>query len=219
VIRYALRAVPWVLVAVSCVIVVGLMALVANWPWVMWPLQGTAVGVIAGVVGWSMDERSAAVVDSLPRSWCWRTTARAVVVPLVLAVWCGCLFAMRNDIPDQLGLFVLQGVGAISVAAAVTGWQRLGGTAEPGRFFAAFVIPTATALSLVRPLAHRLPLFPVWPDDNWLLSKQIWWGLTLAAPAMLLVGRLFTSDRRRILADPRVGLRSRSRVAQASDRG
>jgi hypothetical protein len=197
--RYALRAVPWPLVAVSCGIVIGLMAMVANWPWVMWPLQGMAVGVMAGVVGWSMDEPSAAVVDSVPRSLRWRTTVRAVVVPVVLAVWCGCLIAMRDDIPDQLGLFVLQGVGAVSIAMAVTFWQRSNGAAEPGPSFAAVVIPVATALSLARPLAQQLPLFPVWPDDNWNLSKQIWWAATLVAVATLLSTPIVQSYRRRNL--------------------
>lgn len=192
-IRYSARAVPWVLVIVSTAIVVGLMALVAHRPWVMWPLQGTAVGVIAGVVAWSMDERSASIVDTLPRGLWWRTTARAAVVPPVLAAWTSCLLAMRARIPTQLGLFVLQGIGAVCVALAATVYQRSTGTAEPGRPFAAFVIPTATALALARPVPHWLPLFPLWPTDNWTLSRAIWSAACLGSLATvtpaLITGR------------------------------
>lgn len=66
-IRHAARAVPWGLVAVACVLVPVLMAITSAWPEVMWPLQGTAIGLLAAVAAWSMDERAAAVVDTLPR--------------------------------------------------------------------------------------------------------------------------------------------------------
>src|SRR5258705_4659676 len=77
-------------------IVIGLMGLVGRWPWIMWPLQGTALGVIAGVTAWATDEPAASVVDTLPRPPWWRTAARATVVPLMLAVWVGCLLVTRH---------------------------------------------------------------------------------------------------------------------------
>ena len=35
----------------------------------MWPLQGIAVGLLAGVAGFAYDEPAAAVVDTLPAAW------------------------------------------------------------------------------------------------------------------------------------------------------
>ena len=84
---YVARAVPWPLVAAGCGTTAALMGLVAASPWVLWPLQGTAVGVLSATVAWSMDEQAAAVVDTLPRSLRWRTAVRASTVPLVLGIW------------------------------------------------------------------------------------------------------------------------------------
>lgn len=178
-IHYAARTVPWTLVSVSCVIIVGLMTLVAIWPDIMWPLQGTAVGLIAGTVAWSMDERSAAVVDTLPRALWWRTTARAAVVPVVLFVWAGCLAGAGDRLPGHFWFFVAQGAIGAGAALMVTLAQRAGGTAEPGRRFATLVIPTATALALSRPLERWAPVFPIWPTEHWAASRALWSGLAV----------------------------------------
>ena len=108
-IGYAVRVLPWRLTLASCALITALMSLVAAWPWVMWPLQGTSVGLIAGAVAWAMDERAAAVVDTLPRSLRWRTTARALIVVPLLGVWIVALVLMRDRIPAHLDLFILQG--------------------------------------------------------------------------------------------------------------
>jgi hypothetical protein len=183
---YVARAVPWPLVATGCAVVAGLMGLVAAWPFVLWPLQGTAVGVLAGTVAWSMDEPAAAVVDTLPRSLRWRTAARASTVPLVVGVWATSLVLMRARIPEHLALFLLQGVGAACLALAVTAWRRSRGEPEPGRPFAALVVPVATALALARPFVGRLPVFPVWPDDRWVLSQTLWSVVTAGSLAVLV---------------------------------
>lgn len=172
--RYALAAVPWRLALTGTAVLAGLLALVGQWPYVLWPLQGTAVGLVAGVVAWSLDERAAAIVDTLPRALWWRTAARSVTVPLVLAAWVGGLVAVRHRLPDHLGLFVLQGVAAALLAAAVCSWRRAAGTAEPGRVFAAYVVPAAAAVALARPVADHLPVFPVWPPDPWVASGVLW---------------------------------------------
>lgn len=195
--RYLARAVPWPLVATGCATIAALMALVAASPWVLWPLQGTAVGVLAGTVAWSMDEPAAAVVDTLPRSIRWRTAVRASTVPLVLGVWTTSLLLMRTRIPVHLGLFLLQGIGAACLALAVTAWRRSRGEAEPGRPFAALVVPVATALALARPLAEWFPVFPVWPDDRWVLSQTMWWVLTAGSVAVLAAALRPASERRR----------------------
>jgi hypothetical protein len=192
VIRYAGRTVPWRLVTVCCAIIMGLMTLVAIWPTIMWPLQGTAVGVVAGIVAWSMDERSAAVVDTTPRALWWRTTARAVVVPVVLLVWTGCLTVAGDRLPQHFRFFIAQAAVAAGAALAVTLAQRAGGNAEPGRRFAALVIPTAAALALARPLERWLPVFPIWPAEHWAASRALWSVLAvvfLLGPAALLLSQ------------------------------
>jgi hypothetical protein len=186
---YLARAVPWPLVAAGCVTMAGLLGLVAASPWILWPLEGTAVGVLAGTVAWSMDEPAAAVVDTLPRSLRWRTALRASTVPLVLGVWTTSLVLMRTRIPGHLGLFLLQGIGAACFALAITARQRSRGEPEPGRALAALVVPVATALALARPVADWLPVFPVWPDDRWALS-QLLWSLVTAASLVVLVAAL-----------------------------
>lgn len=186
---YAARAVPWLLAGAGGAMIVGLMALVGRWPWVMWPLEGTALGLLAGVVAWANDERCAAIVDTLPRSLRWRTLARSVVVALMLAVWIACLLAQRHRLPPHLPLFALQGLAAAAVALAVTVWRRAAGSAEPGRTFASVIIPTSAALALIRPAARRLPLFPIWPGEDWARSTAIWttvFGASLVVLALAL---------------------------------
>ena len=133
-IRYSVRTTPWLILAIGGGVVAGLLSLVARWPGSMWPLQGTAVGVLAGVVAWALDERPASIVDSLPRPHWWRTVARIlVVVPVTLAVAIGSLVVHRDRLPDHLPLFVVQAVVAVVLALAVAVWRRSRGVAEPGR--------------------------------------------------------------------------------------
>ncbi len=185
VIGYAARVLPGRLSVVSCAMIIGLMSLVAAWPWVMWPLQGTAVGVIAATVAWAMDERAAAIVDTLPRSLRWRTAARALVVVPLLGVWIATVVLMRDRIPPHLDLFAVQGIVAVIGALGVTISRRISGIAEPGRSIAAYTLAAATALALARPLSRWLPLFPVWPADNWLLSDAIWLIALIGSTAAL----------------------------------
>jgi hypothetical protein len=187
-IRYAVRATPLLTLLVCCGVVAVLMLQVATWPSIAWPLQGGAVGVIGGVVAMAMDERSAAVVDTLPRGLWWRTTARAAAtIPLVLTVWILCLTLWRGRLPPHLGLFALEGAAAAVLALAVTTWNRATGAAEPGVRYAAVTIPGAVALALLRPWPDRLVLFPIWPGDNWALSRLIWTGASLASIAILIL--------------------------------
>jgi hypothetical protein len=181
--RYAIRVTPWLMLVASCGVIVGLMALVAAWPSIMWPLEGAAIGVIAGTVAMALDERCAAIVDTLPRGLVWRSTARAaLVVPMLLAVWLGCLFAWQHRLPAHSGLFALQGVAAAGTALAFAVWSRATGSAEPGAPFAAAVIPVTMGLALLRPWTRWLPLFPVWPNENWALSRTIWSSLAIGVP-------------------------------------
>jgi hypothetical protein len=179
------RVTPWLLLGTSCGVIAGLMALVAAWPRIAWPLQGACVGVIAGVAAMALDERSASIVDTLPRSLLWRSAARAaIVVPALLTVWIGCLLAWQHRLPPHSGLFALQGVTAAAAAVAVTGRRRAAGVAEPGAPFAAATMPTVLALALIRPWTRWLPLFPIWPWENWPRSWAIWCATAVAVPAL-----------------------------------
>ena len=161
------------------------MALVAAWPEVVWPLQGAAVGLLAGAAAWSMDETAAAVVDTLPRPLWWRTAARAAaVVPLAL-VWTGCVLVAGDRLPPHSELFLLQGFAAVLCAVAFVTWRRAHGEAAPGARVAAGAIAVATALALLRPLPEHLPLFPVWAYEEWDLSLAIWSALAAASAVLL----------------------------------
>jgi len=186
---YAAAAVPWHVVVTGCVLVPGLLALVAWRPSVVWPLQGAALGVVGGVAAWSMDEPLAALVDTLPRALTWRTVARCCVVPLVLVAWAVPLVAARDRLPAHLPLFLLQGAGAVLVALAVTVALRRRGAPSPGRRVASIAVPAALALALIRPAPRRLALFPVWPTDAWATSAALW-SLAAAAAALVLAGAL-----------------------------
>jgi hypothetical protein len=187
VIRYAARAVPWPLVLTTCAVVAALMALVAAWPEVVWPLQGAAVGLLAGAAAWSMDETAAAVVDTLPRPLWWRTAARtAAVVPLAL-VWSGCVLIAGDRLPPHSDLFLLQGFAAVIVAVAFVTWRRAHGEAAPGDRVAPAAIAAAVALALIRPFPDRVPLFPVWAYEEWGLSLAIWSALAAASAVLLAI--------------------------------
>ncbi|WP_217922388.1 hypothetical protein [Miltoncostaea oceani] len=195
--RYVLRAVPWRLVAACGLVIPCLMALTAAWPDVVWPLQGTAVGLLAAAAAWSMDEPAAAVVDSLPRGLAWRTAARsAAVVPLAV-VWTASVVVAGDRLPDHAALFVLQGLAAILAGVAVATTRRAAGVATPGLVLAPAVLAVVAMLALVRPMPDRLPFFPLWEgEEAWARSATIWWSI-LAAAAVVLVASLARDGRRR----------------------
>jgi hypothetical protein len=189
VIGYAGRAVPWRLVSAGCAAVSALMAIVAAWPKTMWPLQGTAIGLLAGVAAWSLDESAAAVVDTLPRPLWWRTAARASAAVPLAVTWAACVLVPRDRLPPHTALFLIQGFAALLFAIAFVTWRRAHQQAVPGTRFASVSIPVAAMLALVRPLPAQFPIFPVWPPEKWALSLAIW--ATLAAcSAVALAGTL-----------------------------
>lgn len=185
-IRYAWSAVPWSLVLLSCLLAAALMAVVSAWPSTMWPLEGTTIGLLAGAAAWSLDETAAAVVDTLPRSLRWRTGARALALAMLALTWSGCVLVAGDHLPDHAGLFLLQGLAALGFASAVATWRRARGSAVPGSRLAPVVLVVAAMLALVRPLSDVLPLFPVWPQEDWPRSFAIW-GAVAAGSAGLLV--------------------------------
>lgn len=100
---YLARAVPWpLLLAVSGLVLLVVRVLQLD-PWTLWPLQGVAVGLVAGGVGWCLDETCADVVDTLPRPLAWRTLARLAGVGLVLAGWSLAVWWARDGLFGQPG--------------------------------------------------------------------------------------------------------------------
>jgi hypothetical protein len=193
---YAARGVSWQLVLAGCAAIAMVMAVVAVAPDVMWPLQGAALGLLAAMAAWTLDEVAAPLVDTLPRPLWWRTAARALaVVPLALT-WTGCVLLLRHRLPPHPELFLLQGFAALLLAVAFVTWRRARGDAVPGTRFASAVVPVAAMIALIRPVSDRVPVFPIWAYENWDRSRTIWCALA-AGSAVLLAFALWDMPARR----------------------
>lgn len=171
---YSRAATPWGLSATTAVLVIALVSIVARWPDAMWPLHGATIGLLAGVSAWSVDERCSAIVDLAPRPMWWRTAARAPAALFLIAVWAAMHLSLRDRLPDHLGVLVLQGVSAALAGFAVATWQRAHGNAEPGQRIAMFICPAAVATALAKPWSTHVPLFPIWPHENWPRATAMW---------------------------------------------
>lgn len=171
---YSRAATPWGLSAMTAALVIALVAIVARWPAAMWPLHGATIGLIAGVSAWSVDERCSAIVDLAPRPLWWRTAARAPAALGLSAVWIATHLSVRDRLPDHLGVLVLQGASAALAGFAVATWQRTHGNAEPGQRIAMFICPAAVAIALAKPWSTHVPLFPIWPHENWPRATAMW---------------------------------------------
>jgi hypothetical protein len=188
-IRHAVKAVPWVRVGIACGLVAVLMELVRWNPWVLWPLEGTAVGLLAGATAWCFDEPAAAVVDTLPRGPAWRAVARAPALALLLAGWLVVpLQAGPRGFFGHGAALLLQGCAAMAAGAAIATWARGRGEATPGLRVAAVVVPVSTAWALVRPLHQQLPIFPYGTSSEtaWEASTA-GWALLGAVSALCMV--------------------------------
>jgi hypothetical protein len=187
---YVARAVPWTRVALAAGLVVVLMELVRWDPWVLWPLEGTAVGLLAGATAWCFDESSAAVVDSAPRGLAWRSMARSPGPLLLLVTWTAVvLHAGPETLFGHRSAIWFQGVAACLAGAAYTTWRRSLGEASPGLRFATAVVPATTAWALLRPLDQYLPVFPYGTTTaaGWDRSAGLWVTLAVAAVVTLVV--------------------------------
>lgn len=169
-------AVPWTLIVALCGLVAVLMALVAAWPAQAWPLQGAAVGLLAGGAALALDEPSAAIVDTLPRGLAWRTVAHAAAVLPLLFTWAACIGFTADRLPPRGPVFLLQGGAAVVLAVALATAGRAAGAAEPGTTVARVAIPLCAMLAVARPLPEAVPLFPIWPAEPWARTIGIWLG-------------------------------------------
>jgi hypothetical protein len=185
---YVARAVPWTRVALAAGLVAVLMELVRWDPWTLWPLEGTAVGLLAGATAWCFDETAAAVVDAAPRGLAWRTTARSPGPLILLVTWTAVVLHAGGESMfghgDQIWL---QGVAASLAGAAYTSWRRSCGEASPGLRFATAVVPATTAWALLRPFDAHLAVFPyaTTAAGGWDHSATAWVALTVAAVVVL----------------------------------
>ena len=185
---YAARAIPWWRVGVAAALVAVIMELVRWHPWTLWPLEGTAVGLLAGASAWCADEQSAAVVDGAPRGLGWRTLARLTGVVVLIAVWAAVVAHGRYEMFGHASTVLLHGLVAIAAGLAWATWRRSMGEAMPGLATASVAVPLATAWAIVRPWEHRVPVFPYGEfgvADDWRLSAVLW--AALAAAALLLI--------------------------------
>ncbi|MGA4668871.1 hypothetical protein ACPCG0_03580 [Propionibacteriaceae bacterium Y1923] len=169
-------------------LVVTLMRCLALDPWTLWPLQGIAVGVVAGAVGWCLDEPSAALVDSLPRGLGWRTLSRVSGPVLVLSAWTLAVWWVREDLwGHSLEVWVQGVVGGLVGVAWVT-WRRSAGEACPGRRWALAVVPLSLVWAIVRPLGSRVPVFPYAAGDEvWQRNLTGWLVVGLVSVAWIAV--------------------------------
>lgn len=187
---YTARAVPWLRVGAALALVCGLMELVRWDPYRLWPLQGTAVGLLAGASAWCFDEQSASVVDAAPRGPAWRTTARAPAVLLLTASWVAVVAHAASSLFGHATTISLQGVVAVVAGAAWCACRRASGDGMPGTRAAAAVVPVATTWALVRPFDEQLPVFPyaaAGTHGSWEMSLLAWLLLGAVSVAVLVL--------------------------------
>jgi hypothetical protein len=185
--RHAVRGVPWLVVLLGVAPVPALLRIVEQWPYAMWPLQGIAVGLVAGAAAWCFDETSAAVVDTLPRSLAWRTASRLLGVGVVLGVWLGSVGWTSTAYFGRAGDVAWQGMAAIAAGSAYVTWRRSRGVPTPALTAATWIVCCASFVALARPLQRQLPLFPYLPTGPWAPSAVLWAVLGLVSVAVLVV--------------------------------
>src|SRR4029453_15992731 len=136
-VRYAARAVPWVRVSLAAGLVVLLMELVRWDPWGLWPLEGTAVGLLPGAAAWCFDGSGGGVAEVAPRGLAWRTAARTPAVLVLTAVWCGVVaHAGDSALFGRSAEILIEGLVALAVGSAYASCRRAWGEPVPGLLLA-----------------------------------------------------------------------------------
>jgi hypothetical protein len=185
-VRHAARALPWPLLGAAALLLAMLLRAVQQWPYTVWPLQGIAVGLLAGIAAFAYDEPAAAVVDTLPRGLAWRTAARSVGIVLLLGWWLAAIAATRSGYFGHALDVALQGVAATVGVVAVTTALRRNGLASPATALASAVVSVAALVALARPLEERLPLFPYTAYGSWDSSRNLWIAVLAGATVWLV---------------------------------
>ena len=189
--RHAARALPWPLLAAAALLLYGLLRTVQEWPYQAWPLQGLAVGLLAGMAAFAYDEPAAAVVDTLPRGLAWRTAARSLGVALLLGWWLVVVALTRDAYFGHATAIAWQGLAATVAVVATTAHLRRRGAAGPATVVGTVVVSGAAFLALARPFEKRLPIFPFTEAGHWSDSRTLWTGV-LVATTIWLVATLRT---------------------------
>ena len=185
-VRHAARALPWPLLAAAAVLLYGLLRAVQEWPYAVWPVEGLAVGFLAGMAAFAYDEPAAAVVDTLPRGLAWRTAARSLGVALLLGWWLLVVALTRDTYLGHATAIAWQGVAATVAVVATTAHLRSRGAAGPATLVGTAVVGGAMFLALAQPLQNRLPIFPHPAASHWSDSRMLWTGLLVATTVWLV---------------------------------
>ena len=185
-VRHALRAIPWWLLAGAAALVTVLLRIVEQWPYAMWPLAGLAVGLLAGAATWAFDEPAADVVDTLPRGLAWRTAARCLGLACLLAWWSASVYWTRAAYFEHAADVAWQGVSAVLASTAVATVLRGRGVAAPARSLSSGIVAATAYVALARPLEDRVPLLPYTAVGPWDESR-VWWAALAGAAALALL--------------------------------
>jgi hypothetical protein len=191
---YAARAVPWGILGAGAAVLTGLLVLVERSPYILWPLQGTAVGLLAGTVVWCYHEPAASLVDTLPRGLWWRTAIRSTGPLALLAVWFVALRSTHSAYFGHTPDIAWQGVAATICATGFMTWARSRGSTGPARAASAAIVGVAVVVSLARPGEHHVPIFPFTSTDDWQTSRLLW-AIAAAAFLLPLTSRYFVQRR------------------------
>jgi hypothetical protein len=185
-VRHAARAVPWPLLAAAGVLLYALLRAVQQWPAQVWPMQGVAVGLLAGIAAFAYDEPAAAVVDTLPRGLAWRTAARSLGVALLVGWWLVAVTLTREAYVGHAVAIAWQGLAATVAVVATTAHLRNRGAAGPATLVGTAVVGGAMFVAMTRPFENRLPLFPYPPTDQWSDNRMLWTGVLVATSVWLV---------------------------------
>jgi hypothetical protein len=185
-VRHAARAVPWPLLAAAAVLLYALLRTVQQWPYAGWPLQGLAVGLVAGMAAFAYDEPAAAVVDTLPRGLAWRTAARSLGVALLLGWWLVVVALTRDAYFGHAAAIAWQGLAATVAVVATTAHLRRRGAAAPATVVGTVVVGGTMFWALARPFENRLPVFPFTAAGHWSDSRALWTGVLVATTVWLV---------------------------------
>ena len=188
-VRHAARALPWPLLAAAAALLYGLLRTVQEWPYAVWPLEGLAVGLLAGIAAFAYDEPAAAVVDTLPRGLAWRTAARSLGVVLLLGWWFVIVTLTRDAYVGHAVEIAWQGLAATVAVVATTAHLRRRGAAGPATLVGTVVVGGAMFLAMTRPFQDRLPIFPHPAAGDWADNRMLW-TCVLVATTFWLVATL-----------------------------
>jgi hypothetical protein len=183
---YLARAVPWRALSVIGLFLVLLLSALSLRVARLWPLEGCAIGMLAGAAAWCFDEPTAEVVDTAPRTLAWRTAARSTGVGWLLAWWVFAVWIGRGSLHGHAVAVGLHGVAAAICVTAIVTWRREAGVPRPGTATAGMVTATAVFLALGRPYPRTIPLFPYVYGGPW-NTAGVWWATMAAAGVGLML--------------------------------